>query len=322
MIILDKKASVPGLVCEAMDGADYTERLCATAARDRRAFALCSTDAAIHTALYLCGVRRGDSVFVPSYTFYSFVATVPAMGAIPIFIDCEPNSRSLSPDALETAFLWATLQDKMPRAVIVDNAFGFGADFATLLPLCAAYNVPVVELAAFPFGDLRARFSVASFNAIGGFGAALVCDSEDQVKASQFIRNEYGENESHDYRMPQVTAAINYALCLYSDRTKKRIDANIAALFAADCIPQTAARATTFAPCKVSAELLTRRGFTVKTPPPVHVLSMYKDCTRFDHEQGFCVSAELCRTERLVGMNISVPKRRRLVLLIKNNTVY
>lgn len=322
MIILDKKASVPGLVCEAMDGADYTERLCATAARDRRAFALCSTDAAIHTALYLCGVRRGDSVFVPSYTFYSFVATVPAMGAIPIFIDCEPNSRSLSPDALETAFLWATLQDKMPRAVIVDNAFGFGADFATLLPLCAAYNVPVVELAAFPFGDLRARFSVASFNAIGGFGAALVCDSEDQVKASQFIRNEYGENESHDYRMPQVTAAINYALCLYSDRTKKRIDANIAALFAADCIPQTAARATTFAPCKVSAELLTRRGFTVKTPPPVHVLSMYKDCTRFDHEQGFCVSAELCRTERLVGMNISVPKRRRLVSLIKNNTVY
>ena len=73
----------------------------------RRALAVSSGTAAIHLALRLVGVEAGDVVFCSSLTFIGSVNPVLYQGAVPIFIDSEPESWNMSPAALEKAFAWA-----------------------------------------------------------------------------------------------------------------------------------------------------------------------------------------------------------------------
>jgi dTDP-4-amino-4,6-dideoxygalactose transaminase len=65
--------------------------------------ALSSGSAAIHLALIILGVKTGDEVLVSSFTFSATVNPIVYQGAIPILIDCEPDTWNMSPDLLEEA---------------------------------------------------------------------------------------------------------------------------------------------------------------------------------------------------------------------------
>jgi pyridoxal phosphate-dependent aminotransferase EpsN len=118
----------------------------------RKALAVSSGTAAIHLALRLVGVKAGDVVFCSSLTFIGSVNPVLYQGAVPIFIDSEPESWNMSPAALEKAFAWAEGEGRLPRAVIVVNLYGQSADMEPLLNICNRYGVPVVEDAAESLG--------------------------------------------------------------------------------------------------------------------------------------------------------------------------
>ncbi|MBL9141713.1 MAG: aminotransferase class I/II-fold pyridoxal phosphate-dependent enzyme, partial [Phycisphaerae bacterium] len=56
---------------------------------------------AILLALQALGVGRGDEVIMPTYTFFATAGSVHRLGAVPVFVDCDPGTYNTCPAALE-----------------------------------------------------------------------------------------------------------------------------------------------------------------------------------------------------------------------------
>lgn len=331
MLLIDRQNGAAWNMGDALTGTDYIERLEGRMAAftGKSAVAVCSADAALHTALKLCGVSFGDYVFVPTYTFYSDIATVSHAGGVPVFLDCDPMTRCVSPAALETAFVWAKLQNKMPRAVVVDDAFGSVADYDTLMPLCKANGVPLIELACNAFGgEYKGRqcgscgdYGIISMvKRVDGGGAMIILNADERERAEEFTRARYSGGENHDYKMHNVIAALDCAKLDAAKKIAERAKANLASLVKASGLvaAPTSGDAATYALIKAAkyGKTLEKHGFDVKTPPPVHTMPQYSTRTFFEHEPGFCAACsfnEYC----LIDMDISAMKRRRLARLLR-----
>ena len=116
------------------------------------AAAVSSGTAAIHLALRLLDVERGDAVFCSTFTFVASANPILYQGAEPVFIDSEPSSWNMSPQALEKALADAVKASRLPKAIIVVNLYGQSADMDPILQLSEEYGVPVVEDAAESLG--------------------------------------------------------------------------------------------------------------------------------------------------------------------------
>jgi pyridoxal phosphate-dependent aminotransferase EpsN len=193
-----------------------------------RTLAVSSGTAALHLALRLLGVGRGDIVFCSSLTFIGSVNPVLYLGAEPVFIDSEPKSWNMSPAALEKAFNWAKSAGRMPKAVIIVDLYGQSADYEPLLKICQEYEVPVVEDAAEALGasyngkacGTMGRYGVFSFNGnkiiTTSGGGMLAANDEEALKKALFWATQardpapwYQHSEmGYNYRMSNIAAAI------------------------------------------------------------------------------------------------------------------
>ena len=319
MIFIDRQGETVAKLMDALSGTDYVARLekVLQLAVGKPAVAVNTFDSGVHTALYLCGVKSGDYVFAPTFTFYSYLAAITNMEAVPVFLDCDPMTRCVSPLALEAALVWASLQNKPPKAVIVDDAFGSRPDYDVIIPLCKAWNVPVIELCSGVLGAASGcDYCVIAFGSDGGGGAA-VCGDE-RGEARQFTRYEYTDGENHDYRLNNYSAAAACAHLSVAPKIQTRKKANLAALTALDCVlPPVKNDNADYALCKTKKiKELEAAGFNVLRPPLVHELSRYSGCHFFEHEQGFSVASSL-KEYALIDMDFSPIKRYKLISLLK-----
>ena len=193
-----------------------------------RTLAVSSGTAALHLALRLLGIGRGDIVFCSSLTFIGSVNPVLYLGAEPAFIDSEPKSWNMSPAALEKAFNWAKSAGRMPKAVVIVDLYGQSADYEPLLKICQEYEVPVVEDAAEALGasyngkacGTMGRYGVFSFNGnkiiTTSGGGMLAANDEEALKKALFWATQardpapwYQHSEmGYNYRMSNIAAAI------------------------------------------------------------------------------------------------------------------
>ncbi len=102
------------------------------------AAALSSGTAAIHLGLKLLGVGQGDVVFVSSLTFSASCNPICYEKATPVFIDSEPDTWNMSPEALEKAFA----QYPNPKAVVVVHLYGTPAKMDAIMQICEKHHVP------------------------------------------------------------------------------------------------------------------------------------------------------------------------------------
>jgi len=209
----------------------------------KSALALSSGTAAIHLALRLLGVGQGDIVFCSSLTFIGSVNPILYLGAIPVFIDAEPNSWNMSPVALKKAFEWAIEVGIIPRAVIIVDLYGQSADYEPLLAICNRYGVPVVEDSAEAMGasykgkacGTLGDFGVYSFNGnkiiTTSGGGMLVSDNMQALEKALFWATQardkapwYQHSEmGYNYRMSNIIAAIGRGqLQVLDERVKAR----------------------------------------------------------------------------------------------------
>ncbi len=112
-----------------------------------RCLALSSGTSAIHLALKLLGVGPGDKVFCSSLTFAASCNPIAYLGAEPVFIDSEPMSYNMCPEALKRAF-----EQHQPKAIVIVHLYGQSADMAPIQALCQHYQVPIIEDAAESLG--------------------------------------------------------------------------------------------------------------------------------------------------------------------------
>lgn len=207
------------------------------------AVALSSGTAAIHLALKLAGVGRGDTVFCSTLTFAASANPIVYQGAEPVFIDSEPESWNMSPQALWSAFQVANKECRLPKAVIIVNLYGQSADMDSLLEICDNYGVPVIEDAAESLGasykgrasGTFGKFGIFSFNGnkiiTTSGGGALVSDDVEALEKARFWATQSRDPARHyqhsqigyNYRLSNLLAGVGRAqLKVLEDRVIAR----------------------------------------------------------------------------------------------------
>ena len=108
---------------------------------------------ALEIALIAMGVKRGDAVFVPDFTFFASAEAPARLGAIPVFVDVEEETYNISASSLETA-IKKILEEGMylPKVIITVDLFGLTADYIKIKEIADKYGMLVLEDSAQGFG--------------------------------------------------------------------------------------------------------------------------------------------------------------------------
>lgn len=159
------------------------------------------TDALI-LPLIAWGVRTGDAVFCPSFTFTATAEVVPWLGATPVFVDVDAQTFNMDPAHLE-AMIEATLKEGRlkPRVVIAVDLFGQPADYPAIRAICDKYGLKLIADSAQGFGGTLhgehpikwADVTTTSFfpaKPLGcyGDGGAVLTDDEDLAQEMDSLR--------------------------------------------------------------------------------------------------------------------------------------
>lgn len=209
----------------------------------KRAVATVNGTAALHTALYLSGVTRGDLVITQALTFVATCNALYHIGAEPVFVDVSRQSLGLCPHALaawldEHAFLdndgvcRENSTNKTIRAVVPMHTFGHPVELDEILSVCQQWNIILVEDAAESLGSYYknrhtgtiGRFAALSFNGnkiitTGGGGMVLCANESDGNKTKHITTTAkvshpyefYHDEPGFNFRMPNLNAALGCA---------------------------------------------------------------------------------------------------------------
>lgn len=161
-----------------------------------------SCTAALEFAAALIGVREGDEVIVPSYTFTSTATAFAMRGARIAFVDVDPRTQNLDPQWLEGAITPST------KAIVAMHYSGVACDMPAIEAIAARHNIPIIEDAAQAIGayapDGRALGAIGAFgcfsfhdtkNVSSGEGGALVVGDPALAERAEILW-EKGTNRS------------------------------------------------------------------------------------------------------------------------------
>jgi dTDP-4-amino-4,6-dideoxygalactose transaminase len=171
----------------------------------RKALLTHSCTAALEMAAILCDLGPGDEVIMPSFTFVSTANAVVLRGAVPVFVDIDPNTLNIDPACVQEAVTPKT------KAIFAVHYAGYPADMDALAAIAKAHDLILVEDAAQALGstykgrlagslaDLGAFSFHETKNIISGEGGALVINNPDLIERAEIIR-EKGTNRSRFLR--------------------------------------------------------------------------------------------------------------------------
>lgn len=215
------------------------------------AVALSAGTAALHLAMILAGVGRGDMVFCQDLTFSASANPIAYMGADAVFIDSERETWNMDPEALKRAF---ELYGR-PKAVVAVHLYGTPAKLDEISAVCEEYGVPLIEDAAEALGSeykgkrcgTFGKFGALSFNGnkiitTSGGGMLLCADEADAkhaLKLATQAREPFPwyehEEIGYNYRLSNISAGIGRGQMRVLDervRRKREIFAAYEAAFA------------------------------------------------------------------------------------------
>lgn len=191
--------------------------------------ALSAGTAAIHLALVALGVGSGDEVICQSFTFAASANPIKYQGADPVFVDSDPDTWNMSPDALEEAIIDRKKQTgHYPKAIIPVYLYGMPAKMDEIRAIADKYGIPIVEDSAEALGSeykgkkcgTLGNYGCLSFNGnkiiTTSGGGALVCHSKEEADRVKFYATQareqrpyyYHETIGYNYRLSNVSAGI------------------------------------------------------------------------------------------------------------------
>jgi dTDP-4-amino-4,6-dideoxygalactose transaminase len=186
------------------------ERRFAAFQQARFGVAVSSGTTALQIALEALGLRPGDEVVVPAYTFIATASAVVAVGAIPVFADVQPGTCNLDPASVESCLTGRT------RAIMAVHVAGRPADLDALLGLARARGLRVVEDAAQAhaaawkgrrvgaIADLGTFSFQASKNLCAGEGGFLATDDRELAERAWSLHNCGRAREGAWYEHPLI----------------------------------------------------------------------------------------------------------------------
>lgn len=203
---------------------DEAERMAAEKIGCKYAVALSSGTAALHLAMKLAGICRGEKVFCTDMTFDATVNPVVYEGGIPVFIDTERDTWNMDPVALEKAF--ETYPDV--KHIVVANLYGTPGKMEEIRKIADKHGATITEDAAESFGSVYegrqtgtfGDVGVISFNGnkiiTGSSGGMLLTNDAEQANKVRKWSTQARENApwyqheelGYNYRMSNVIAGV------------------------------------------------------------------------------------------------------------------
>ena len=269
---------------------------------------------ALQLALMAFGIRGGDAVFVPSFTFAATAEVVPCMGAVPVFVDVDQDTYNMDPASLERAIDYARTLGLAPKVVIPVDLFGLPADYAPILEIARANGLRLIGDSAQGWGGDYHGSKTGTFGDISttsffpakplgcyGDGGALFTEDDELAAVLDSYRIHGKGTEKYDNvrigmnsRLDTLQAAILLEkLAIYGDELEARnrvADRYTAALhnrFKTPHVPDglrsiwaqyTLQASSEKARNEVMAKLkLAGIPSTIYYPRPLHMQTAYKD---------------------------------------------
>ncbi|HEY4675389.1 MAG TPA: DegT/DnrJ/EryC1/StrS family aminotransferase [Candidatus Bathyarchaeia archaeon] len=189
----------------------------------KHAIATNSGTGALHSALAAAGIKRGDEIILPSFTFVATAEVIVFLGAKPVFVDIEPETYTINPAKVEKAIT------KKTKAIMPVDLYGLSADIQPIKEIAEKHGLLIIEDAAQAHGATYKRKPPGTFsdaacwsfygskNMTTGEGGMITTNNDEIAETARVIRS-HGEKvkyEStilgHNYHMPEISAAIGLA---------------------------------------------------------------------------------------------------------------
>jgi perosamine synthetase len=191
----------------------------------RHGIAVCNGSAALDIAIAALGLGPGDEVILPSFTIISCAAAVVRAGAIPVLVDCEPDTWNTTAERIAAQITSRT------KAIMIVHIYGLPVDMDPVLDLARRWRLKVIEDAAEMHGQTYRGRPCGSFGEISAFsfypnklvttGEGGIVLTDDAVLAERcralrnlcfqpgkrFVHQELGWN----FRMSNLQAAVGVA---------------------------------------------------------------------------------------------------------------
>jgi perosamine synthetase len=189
----------------------------------KAAFAVSSATTGLQLSLHALGVEPGDEVVVPAFSFPATANAVIQHGAVPVFVDIEPDTFAIDPAKIGTAVTGRT------RAVMPVHPFGLCADMDPITALARAHGLAVVEDSACALTATYGGRQAGSLGDIGVFsfhprkivttgeGGVITTDDEAAIERISVLRTHgsvRGElylefvDAGYNYRLSDINAAV------------------------------------------------------------------------------------------------------------------
>ena len=176
---------------------------------------------ALHLALLAAGVGPGDEVITTAFTFIATAEAIRYVGARPVFVDIDPRTFNISPEAIEGAITKKTV------AVMPVHLFGQPCDMARIQAICDRHGLKLVEDCAQSFGASIAGRQTGSFGVAAGFsffpsknlgcygdGGLVSTHSDELAQRIRMLRNHgsevryYHDVIGYNSRLDELQAVI------------------------------------------------------------------------------------------------------------------
>jgi dTDP-4-amino-4,6-dideoxygalactose transaminase len=196
------------------------EKAFAKFADAKHAIAVNTGTAALHAAVAAVGVKAGDEVILPSFTFVATAEAVVLAGGKPVFADIDPETYNLDPEAA------AKTVTKKTKVIVPVDLYGLSADMEPIREVATKYGCRIVEDAAQAhglsylgkqpgaFADAACWSLYASKNMTTGEGGVVTTNDDQVAEVTRMVRT-HGEKAKYasqmlgnNYRMSEIQAAI------------------------------------------------------------------------------------------------------------------
>lgn len=179
------------------------------------AIACASGSDALLLALMALDIQQGDEVIVPSFTFFATASAVSRLGAIPVFVDIDPLTYNMSPEAVEANVTSRT------KALIPVHLFGQCAAMDKLNAIAQKHNLPVIEDAAQAIGAAYLGKPAGAWGDIGclsfyptknlggmGDGGMMVCHDADMAAKLRLLAS-HGMQPRYHHKLVGINSRLD-----------------------------------------------------------------------------------------------------------------
>jgi len=185
---------------------------------------------ALHLAMAALDIQDGDEVIVPTHTFIATALCVSYARATPVFVDIEPDTYNICPQAVEKAIT------KKTKAIIPVHIYGQPANMDEIVAVARKHGIKIVEDAAQAHGSKYkgkrvgslgdvACFSFYPTKSLGACGdAGMIITSDKAIYEKALMLRDYGRKGRYEHKIKGTNSRLDTLQAVVLNAKLKHLD--------------------------------------------------------------------------------------------------